>query len=541
MIKIGFEQDINALFENKDKEKALDRIKCILRIYSLWIASPHKSDVDIFDLINCGLSDCYSFKSLLIDYKFVTKLQKIADCECEENECYIFKRYHRDRTKENLSQLFFVQSPNTESEQIFAQQTLDTVHSFIHHSIRINMNKFEQKEQNEQVIEDEMVKQIKKEIAVQRRRANGQRLTANANDESNKFVTTTSYKFDNDASAIMDDYVSCFMENVLNDLKRHKLSANAVDALNDKLLNFEQYETDSFIMDLGEKKHSNIINMIQSLMPLQKEKNLAIKRCKENILMLNNIKNTYSASFRFFYWPFYRNNTDRINVVYKVSNAVVTEGNDGYKLCDWYILAIYGSFKEEMLQNNKASFNIMQWNGTKIKAIKKYEAWKDDPSWKLICGFAYFDENGIDKYLKLGNKWHRLYGIAKYAVITIQHLMALLFYTNFSHQQYEFTATFRRIYYNETDESLKRRHSQFHFWGKLLRETVECFGTEMSRVPERVFYHGINQEMLFESTYFHGLYFFVSFLFCIQCSLWTNEYNRRLCCCFAICRTRNGH
>merc|ERR1712228_473401 len=94
-------------------------------------------------------------------------------------------------------------------------------------------------------------------------------------------------------------------------------------------------------------------------------------------------------------------------------------------------------------------------------------------------------------------------GIAEYAVITIQHLMALLFYTNFSHQQCEFTATFRRIYWNETDESLKRRHSQFHFWGKLLRETVECFGTAMEHCPERIFYHGINQSMLFESTLFH--------------------------------------
>merc|ERR1712228_1098314 len=97
----------------------------------------------------------------------------------------------------------------------------------------------------------------------------------------------------------------------------------------------------------------------------------------------------------------------------------------------------------------------------------------------------------------------RLYGIPLYAVITIQHLMALLFYTNFSHQQCEFTATFLRIYWNETDESLKCRHSQFHFWGKLLRETVECFGTYMQYVPERIFYHGISQSMLFESTSFH--------------------------------------
>merc|ERR1712228_823241 len=194
--------------------------------------------------------------------------------------------------------------------------------------------------------------------------------------------------------------------------------------------------------DLGEEKHSNIINMIQSLMPLQEEKSLAIKRCKENILMLNNINNTYSASFRFFYWDFYRNNIDRINVVYenKKTGFACTEGNDGYKLCDWYIPQIYGNFKEEMLQNDTANFNITQWNGTKIKASQKYEAWKEEPSYKLICGFGGFEDDGSDWYYDASH-WQRLYGIAKRAVITIQHLMALLFYTNFSRQQYEFTAT----------------------------------------------------------------------------------------------------
>merc|ERR1712130_196095 len=38
---------------------------------------------------------------------------------------------------------------------------------------------------------------------------------------------------------------------------------------------------------------------------------------------------------------------------------------------------------------------------------------------------------------------------------------------------------------------------------RLLRELVECFGTLMQFAKESTFYHGINSEMLFESTYFH--------------------------------------
>merc|ERR1719445_1559683 len=86
----------------------------------------------------------------------------------------------------------------------------------------------------------------------------------------------------------------------------------------------------------------------------------------------------------------------------------------------------------------------------------------------------------------------------------MSHLMALLFYCNFSTQQYELTATYRRIYWNETDESLKNRHSYFYWWGRLLREAVECFGTMMAAVPDKIFYHGIKGEMLFNSTIFQA-------------------------------------
>merc|ERR1712176_12962 len=165
---------------------------------------------------------------------------------------------------------------------------------------------------------------------------------------------------------------------------------------------------------------------------------------------------------------------------------------------------MHTDFKTEMLQNITSNFTIIQWETTLTKAVEKYKGWKMSPQWRLVCGFGYFHENGNDVYdEKDGNMWNRLYGIGYKAVITTAHLMALLFYCNYSKQQYEFTATFRRIYWNETDDSLKKRHSQFHWWARLLRECVECFGTTMQFVDERVFYHGISKQMLFDSTYFH--------------------------------------
>ena len=80
---------------------------------------------------------------------------------------------------------------------------------------------------------------------------------------------------------------------------------------------------------------------------------------------------------------------------------------------------------------------------------------------------------------------------------------SILFYTNYSVQSYELSATFRRIFWNETDKSLKKRHSIFVNWARLLRETVECFGNTMQYSYPSVYYHGIGQEMLFRGTNFN--------------------------------------
>ncbi len=118
------------------------------------------------------------------------------------------------------------------------------------------------------------------------------------------------------------------------------------------------------------------------------------------------------------------------------------------------------------------------------------------------------------------NAWSRLYGISAKDVIGINHVMSVLFYCNFSDHCYEFSASFRRIYWNETDQSLKKRHSEFAQWAKLLRETIECYGISMKTSAEKMYYHGLGKEMLFQSTKFHicGPFSTTSRLFTLFCT-----------------------
>lgn len=51
------------------------------------------------------------------------------------------------------------------------------------------------------------------------------------------------------------------------------------------------------------------------------------------------------------------------------------------------------------------------------------------------------------------------------------------------------------------------RHSEFQHWGKILKEAVDKYGTSVNAVgSSKIFYHGIDSQMLFESTiaHFHG-------------------------------------
>ena len=97
----------------------------------------------------------------------------------------------------------------------------------------------------------------------------------------------------------------------------------------------------------------------------------------------------------------------------------------------------------------------------------------------------------------------KCYGIPHRTTITVQHIMSLMFYTNFTAQSAAFSATFRRAHGFETDEHLKARNREFWNWSKLLRECVECYGQFMGEVHKVLptLWHGVSAELIFDSTY----------------------------------------
>ena len=111
--------------------------------------------------------------------------------------------------------------------------------------------------------------------------------------------------------------------------------------------------------------------------------------------------------------------------------------NIGYKYKDWYVNPRYDSLKDESL----CSIDIEQWNEILEKANN-------------------YSQTDICKNLKAENGYKDSCGIEGDSIITINHIIAILLYTNFSNIEFVLNSTYRRNLSNaESNQSLKNRHS----------------------------------------------------------------------------------
>eukprot|EP01083_Nonionella_stella_P023788 65789_1 len=72
---------------------------------------------------------------------------------------------------------------------------------------------------------------------------------------------------------------------------------------------------------------------------------------------------------------------------------------------------------------------------------------------------------------------------------TINHILSLLLYCNYTNIQYDFSKTYR--------DNKGRDHQEFYHWGLYLNEAVKVFGTRMCDGNIDTLYHGISKRLLF--------------------------------------------
>ena len=152
-----------------------------------------------------------------------------------------------------------------------------------------------------------------------------------------------------------------------------------------------------------------------------------------------------------------------------------------YGKCDGVSRPKYKNIQQELLQCDSFNFNLNEWNIINIKA--KYHLNKS--MYKITCRL---DTSSHCNIYEEG------------ALITIEHLICLLIYTNYYEIKYYFCNTFKKLYLSEPDKKRLKRHSIFSNMGRLLQEAVNLFGFSNMKentnwgVPKlKYIYYGLNE------------------------------------------------
>eukprot|EP01084_Bolivina_argentea_P310706 537678_1 len=236
-------------------------------------------------------------------------------------------------------------------------------------------------------------------------------------------------------------------------------------------------EKDQILHNINEQKSTDddeqfcinptLIDISKILKPKHEEYN-SYKHNK-----FSQLYDTYSFGFRFNYWDYHKN-CDNINIA-------------GLPVRDCYVPNKYSSLKEELTQNTVIRITYLQFQNELAKANQ----FKQTNYCKTIRSFVLpFDVFHSNKH----------FGIPNDTEIFSEHLLAIIIYCAYTNLQFEFSKSYRGENPDDNLYQVKQVHSNFHHFGRLLRECVELFGKRQDKDETRIFYHGTSKKFTFKNT-----------------------------------------
>eukprot|EP01084_Bolivina_argentea_P049309 90703_1 len=142
----------------------------------------------------------------------------------------------------------------------------------------------------------------------------------------------------------------------------------------------------------------------------------------------------------------------------------------------------YKTMKIELLENEIATISVKMYNQIYNKATK------------LIQKKAHLLKA---QHVGINNQ---NFNIPKGTLITINHMISLIVYTDYTAIQKVFKKQCRKLHINESMDSLVKRNSEIAHWCRFLKESAIFYGTEMK---SNVFYTGLTTKLMFASMQQH--------------------------------------
>eukprot|EP01084_Bolivina_argentea_P288706 495577_1 len=139
--------------------------------------------------------------------------------------------------------------------------------------------------------------------------------------------------------------------------------------------------------------------------------------------------------------------------------------HSGCEIYELYIDAKYTTLKQEILNNTYHQLNISQF----VISLKKAE--------------TYITTKNSKRYkAHISNKFdvYKVYDIDADKPLTVQNILSVILYCDWSDLCNSFSKTFRKIRPYQTIESIKKSNQEYAIWSRILRETVELYGENKS-------------------------------------------------------------
>ena len=158
---------------------------------------------------------------------------------------------------------------------------------------------------------------------------------------------------------------------------------------------------------------------------------------------------TFSIGYRFYYWQYYKHDETRHDNHY-IEDKLLNRSA-------LYISKKYNDLKQEILSNNHLTLNIAQY-ATCVTKAEKYENTATVRRNATICDDLHYE-------IEVGS------------ILSKDHLLAIIFYTDYSELSTKFTASFRRVNFYDSLDRIKQTNQEYAIWSRLLREAVENWGS----------------------------------------------------------------
>ena len=179
-------------------------------------------------------------------------------------------------------------------------------------------------------------------------------------------------------------------------------------------------------------------------------RNFARERITSNDFLFESASNGFNFGVYLEYWRHNRSNT---------------------------VLPKYSSLKEELTNNRFATITKEQYEGLQRQCEE-------------LKGHLRMTAKNI-------GIMNEDCGIVAGSEMTVEHIICIKFYTNFTVHQTIFKKHCRRLYMEEPLESVMERNSEIAHWCRLLRESIMFFGESMAE--SEVVYCGLNACLIFKS------------------------------------------